>query len=59
MPRTIRSTFTPACEAWYSSWMKCRSTSEFILKIRCPRRPGLPGLLDLALDQVDQPLRAG
>ena len=30
MPRTLRSTCTPACEASYSAWMQAASTSEFI-----------------------------
>ena len=30
MPRTLRSTGTPACEASYRAWMQRASTSEFI-----------------------------
>ena len=39
MPRTIRSTFTPAPEARYSASMVCGSTSAFILQITRAGRP--------------------
>ena len=39
MPRTSRSTFTPARDASYSSRIICGSTRAFILKMRRPCRP--------------------
>ena len=39
IPRTIRSIFTPACEASYRARMTCGSINEFILAIT---RAGLP-----------------
>ena len=49
MPRTLRSTGTPACEARYSARMQRASTSEFIF---IAIRASLAGLVrgDRALD---------
>ena len=44
-PRTMRSIFTPACEAAYSSSMMIGSRSEFILATMCA---GLPSAASLA-----------
>ena len=53
-PRTIRSIFTPACEARYSSRQTLRSSRLFILAMM---RAGLPALAMAAsrLDHLQKP----
>ena len=55
MPRTLRSTRTPAREASYSAWMQPASTSEFIfsaIRASSPAAVGGDGALDLLDDPV-------
>ena len=53
MPRMLRSTGTPACDARYSARMQRRSTSAFIF-IRSARAPSVGG--DRPLDLVEDPV---
>ena len=51
-PRTMRSIFTPACEARYSAWITAGSVRALSLAMM---RAGLPsrGVLGFPLDELD------